>query len=255
MKNVFGPTHKVSDSRATRMFQAAFKDRWPDVPVTTTSKSATVDLSSLDQADKIRVEAWVNRYMDNYDISVKIKGGTNAKVKDADLSEKERDDLPKSDFGIPSERKFPMPDAEHVRSAASYFHTAEDKFKPELAKKILSKAKEFGVDISSDEIEKWAKKKADTKRKVRAAKVKDGIDYNTLDNFSDPDRAQAFIKTFMLNAVDAEELKESAQYTYTSPSEGSWQVLRPKELPKYGYSQDDVDEFGIEGKDFVLMPV
>jgi len=43
------------------------------------------------------------------------------------LSEKQRDKLPKSEFGLPEERKYPMPDKSHARNAkarASQAHEA-----------------------------------------------------------------------------------------------------------------------------------
>jgi hypothetical protein len=35
----------------------------------------------------------------------------------AELTEKKRDAEPKSDFGLPEERKYPMPDKSHARNA------------------------------------------------------------------------------------------------------------------------------------------
>ena len=35
----------------------------------------------------------------------------------AELSEKKRDATPKSEFGLPDERKYPMPDRSHARNA------------------------------------------------------------------------------------------------------------------------------------------
>jgi hypothetical protein len=35
----------------------------------------------------------------------------------AELSEKKRDSLPKSKFGLPDEKKYPMPDKSHARNA------------------------------------------------------------------------------------------------------------------------------------------
>ena len=66
------------------------------------------------------------------------------------------EELPISDFGLPEERKYPMPDATHVRAAESYFRYATDQQKPELAHNILRKAKEFGVDVESPTILEWA---------------------------------------------------------------------------------------------------
>lgn len=74
------------------------------------------------------------------------------------LTAEGREELKDSDFGLPG-RRFPMPDAEHVRVAESRFHFAEDEEKPELARKILQKAKEFGVDVESENVLYWAAKK------------------------------------------------------------------------------------------------
>ena len=68
------------------------------------------------------------------------------------LDTEERKELNDSDFGLPEERKYPMPDATHVRAAESYFRYATDQQKPELAHNILRKAKEFGVDVESPTI-------------------------------------------------------------------------------------------------------
>ena len=35
----------------------------------------------------------------------------------AELTERQRDKEPKSDFGLPEERKYPMPDKAHARNA------------------------------------------------------------------------------------------------------------------------------------------
>lgn len=65
-------------------------------------------------------------------------------------------ELPDSAFGIPDKRAFPMPDAEHVRDAESRFHLASGEDKPELARRILAKAQEFGVNVQSPSVLEWA---------------------------------------------------------------------------------------------------
>lgn len=75
------------------------------------------------------------------------------------LTVEERRELEPSDFGIPETREFPMPDALHVRSAESYFRYADKDKKPRLARNILKKAEEFGVDVESKTILEWAAKK------------------------------------------------------------------------------------------------
>jgi len=74
------------------------------------------------------------------------------------LTAQQRRSLQASDFGLPQERQFPMPDAKHVRAAESYFRYASDRKKPELAHRILMKAQKYGVDVESPEILDWSKK-------------------------------------------------------------------------------------------------
>lgn len=74
------------------------------------------------------------------------------------LNAAERKNLRASDFGLPAEREFPMPDAVHVHAAEAYFRYAADEKKPELAHRILSKAKKFGVKVESETIHEWAAK-------------------------------------------------------------------------------------------------
>lgn len=74
------------------------------------------------------------------------------------LDAEQRHELPDSAFGIPETREFPMPDAAHVRAAEAYFRYAPEKYKAELARNILDKAKQFGVHVQSDTIREWASK-------------------------------------------------------------------------------------------------
>ncbi len=68
------------------------------------------------------------------------------------ISYDERKELPDSVFGLPERREFPMPDAAHVRAAEAYFRYCPDDLKPKLARAILARAREFGVDIQSPTI-------------------------------------------------------------------------------------------------------
>ena len=71
-------------------------------------------------------------------------------IMEAELSAEERNELKASQFGLPEERKFPLIDDKHVRSAISYFHTCPEDKKAQLAKRIKSAAKKFGVEINPD---------------------------------------------------------------------------------------------------------
>ncbi len=72
------------------------------------------------------------------------------------LDAEERKELSDSDYGLPDLREFPMPDAAHVRSAEAYFRYAPEDRKAELARNILRKAEEFGVNVHSEIIQSWA---------------------------------------------------------------------------------------------------
>lgn len=49
-----------------------------------------------------------------------------------------------------------MPDAEHVRAAEAYFRYCPEELKPKLARAILDKAREFGVDVESPTVLSYA---------------------------------------------------------------------------------------------------
>ena len=51
-------------------------------------------------------------------------------------------------YGVPVQKKFPLPDADHVRSAIKFFNYVDPKYERQLAKAILRKAREYGVHIS-----------------------------------------------------------------------------------------------------------
>lgn len=63
------------------------------------------------------------------------------------IDEEKRSELPDSEFGIESKRKFPLNTAEHVRSAIKLFEHAEEADKKHLAKRIISKAKEYNIEV------------------------------------------------------------------------------------------------------------
>lgn len=72
----------------------------------------------------------------------------NQIILEAKLTAEERNKLPDSAFGIPSERMFPLHDAEHVKAAAKMFSRYHGEHKRSLAHKILRAAKKFNIDSS-----------------------------------------------------------------------------------------------------------
>ena len=65
-----------------------------------------------------------------------------------DYSGKKRSELPDSVFGIPQERKYPMPDEKHTRSAIKLFNHVDPKYEEQLAKAVIKNMKKYGIDGS-----------------------------------------------------------------------------------------------------------
>lgn len=59
-----------------------------------------------------------------------------------------RAQLPDEVFGIPQERKYPMPDRRHTISAIKLFSHVEDKYEEQLAKAVIKNMKKYGIDSS-----------------------------------------------------------------------------------------------------------
>lgn len=59
-----------------------------------------------------------------------------------------RSELPDEVFGIPQERKYPMPDKKHTESAIKLFNHVEPKYEEQLAKAIIKNMKKYDIDPS-----------------------------------------------------------------------------------------------------------
>lgn len=73
------------------------------------------------------------------------------------LTTDERKVLPDNIYGLPERHEYPMPDATHVRAAEAYFRYCPDDLKPKLARAILERAREYGVDVKSPTVLSYAK--------------------------------------------------------------------------------------------------
>ena len=72
------------------------------------------------------------------------------------ITYEERKELPDCVYGLPERREYPMPDAAHVRAAEAYFRYCPEDLKPRLARAILARAREFGVDVESPTVREYA---------------------------------------------------------------------------------------------------
>ena len=66
-------------------------------------------------------------------------------LKEDKMLSKERNSLPDTEFGIPSLRKYPLSDKDHVLAAIRMFNHVDKSHEAELAKNILRKMKEYGI--------------------------------------------------------------------------------------------------------------
>jgi hypothetical protein len=83
---------------------------------------------------------------------------TNLRAMTDRLSYEEKKELPSDIFGLPQRREYPMPDAAHVRAAEAYFRYCPEDLKPQLARAILKRAEEYGVDVESPTVLSYANK-------------------------------------------------------------------------------------------------
>lgn len=74
------------------------------------------------------------------------------------LTHDERKILPDDIYGLPERHEYPMPDAAHVRAAEAYFRYCPEELKPKLARAILARAREYGVDVESPTVLSYAEK-------------------------------------------------------------------------------------------------
>lgn len=74
------------------------------------------------------------------------------------LSYEEKKELPDSAFGLPERREYPLTDAAHVRAAESYFRYCPEELKPQLARAIVQRGREFGVNVESPTVLEYAGK-------------------------------------------------------------------------------------------------
>lgn len=59
-----------------------------------------------------------------------------------------RSELPDEVFGIPQERKYPMPDKKHTESAIKLFNHVDPKYEKQLATKIIANMRKYNIDPS-----------------------------------------------------------------------------------------------------------
>lgn len=90
------------------------------------------------------------------------------------LSAKDRKKIADKDYGIPSKRKYPMPDESHVRSAIQMFNHVDSADEAELARNIKKKIKQYGMSVDVGKENRFSKYyKAANENSVLTAQVRE----------------------------------------------------------------------------------
>ena len=113
--------------------------------------------------DNPRLADYVARIRRNIKTNFNVENfATTTHPKDAkkDLDVKTLESsLPAEDrtcFGIPSMKKYPMPDAKHVKLAIKFFNYVDKAHEEELASNIKKYARKYGVELSAGENNRFA---------------------------------------------------------------------------------------------------
>jgi len=80
--------------------------------------------------------------------------GNDKRLQEFDKEVAKEGSLPaedRTDFGIPSLKKYPMPDAKHVKLAIKFFNYVDKEHETELARNIKKYAKKYGVELEAGE--------------------------------------------------------------------------------------------------------
>lgn len=114
-----------------------------------------------------------NKKCDTYYGTVPFKEA-HAYIVEGKLSAKDRKKIADKDYGIPSKRKYPMPDESHVRSAIQMFNHVDSADEAELARNIKKKIKQYGMSVDVGKENRFSKYyKAANENGVLTAQVRE----------------------------------------------------------------------------------
>ena len=96
-------------------------------------------------------------------------------VYEATLTSAERKAMADKDYGLPGQKKYPMPDESHVRSAIRFFNHVDPSDEAELARNINKKIKQYNLDVNVGKDNRFSKyyKKSSGKSKNESYLVED----------------------------------------------------------------------------------
>lgn len=127
-------------------------------------KSMAKQVNDYIKKNDLPGSAYINAHDDFINIEIMVPYGffdesaiSYEYMVEGKLSAKERKNIKDSDYGIPSKRKYPMPDESHVRSAIQMFNHVDSADEAELARNIKKKIKQYGMSVDVGEKNRFSK--------------------------------------------------------------------------------------------------
>lgn len=104
-------------------------------------------LFNKDEGDNILQDYLINNPLDQKDLDISSFAIDN--LTEAAMSSKERNALSDDEFGIPSQRKYPLNDKKHVEQAIKMFNHVEKKYESELADNLLDAMEKYHISTNT----------------------------------------------------------------------------------------------------------
>ena len=127
-------------------------------------KSMAKQVNDYIKKNDLPGSAYINAHDDFINIEIMVSYGffdeatiSYEYMVEGKLSAKERKNIKDSDYGIPSKRKYPMPDESHVRSAIQMFNHVDSADEAELARNIKKKIRQYGMSVDVGEKNRFSK--------------------------------------------------------------------------------------------------
>ena len=185
------------------------------------------------------------------------------------------EELKAKKFGLPKVKKFPMPDAAHVKSAIKFFNYATPSQEQELADAILARMEEYGIDPDSlnvgdeNRFKKYLEEKTSLKHHgilgqrwgIRRFQNEDGsrtnlgrkhereLDYKSSDKTSDKPSYKSSDKSSDKSSTsdsseDMKKIRKINQSGFIKNSDGSYTIPRDHKFYRVGNSSIDFNKSG-----------
>ena len=166
-------------------------------------------------------------------------------VYEATLTAAERKAISDKDYGLPGQKKYPMPDESHVRSAIRFFNHVDPSDEAELARNINKKINQYNLDVNvgkDNRFFKYYKKKLKTKESKQTQKKESAM----LEFDWEPEKEITKSKVYFTDRITPDSLVEI--YNALGVKLGSKVAIKistgePGKGPRYCLNPQLIDKF------------